>query len=84
LQSLDLIVFLIKMKYRGKYVRKVESIYEVVGFDTEKKRPITRKIFEWDASRDKIIIKEDSVTLQKIIKRTGLKEKQLIEELKSW
>jgi len=82
LQSLDLIVFLIKMKYRGKYVRKVESIYEVVGFDTEKKRPITRKIFEWDASRDKIIIKEDSVTLQKIIKRTGLKEKHLIEELK--
>ncbi len=82
LQSLDLIVFLRKMRYKGKYVRKVDSIYEVTGFDSEKHKPITNKIFEWDAATDKIKIKNNSLTLEKISKKTGLKEKQLIEELK--
>lgn len=81
LESLDLILFLTKMKYKGKYVRKVESVYEIVGFDLEKKRIKSNLIFEWDPKVDKIITKNKSTILKKIVKKTGLTEKKMIDEL---
>ena len=81
METLDLIVFLTKMKYRGKYVRKVESVYEVVGFDLKNKRLKSNLIFEWDPKVDKIITKNKSMILKKIVKKTGLSEKKMIDEL---
>jgi len=82
LENLDLVVFLTKMKYKGKYVRKVKDVFEVVGFDIKEKRIKTNKIFRWDAIRDKTSIMNKSVTLHRIMERTGLTEKKLKEELK--
>jgi len=82
IESLDLIVFLTKLRYKGKFTRRVQSIYEVTGFDRGENIPTTSKIFEWDAETDKIKIKNDSITLRKIFKKTGLSEKELLEELK--
>lgn len=82
MENLDLIIFLTKMKYKGRYVRKVQSIFEVIGFDFEKNRPITNKIFEWDPKVNKIDIKNKSASLLKIVNRTDLKEKHIVEELK--
>jgi len=82
LENLDLIVFLTKMKYKGKYVRKVKNVYEVVGFDTKDKGIKTNQIFKWDAIKDKTDIMNKSVVLHRIIERTGLTEKKLIEELR--
>lgn len=82
IENLDLILFLGKLKYRGKYVRKVQSILEITGFNLDKKRPYTNQIFEWDADNDKIDIKNKSTILSRIIKKKGLKEKEVIEELK--
>ena len=82
IESLDLIIFLSKLRYKGKFTRKVQSIYEVTGFDREKNIPITNPIFEWNAERDIIEIKNDSITLRRILKKTGLTEKELLEELK--
>ena len=82
LQSLDLVVFLTKLKYKGRHVRRVDKIYEVIGFDQEHERPITNLIFEWNAETDRIMVKNDSITLKKIVKRMGVSEKQIIEELK--
>ncbi|MDI6826129.1 MAG: ATPase, T2SS/T4P/T4SS family [Candidatus Aenigmarchaeota archaeon] len=81
LETLDLIVFLTNVKYRGKYMRKVESVYEVTGYDFKKKQITTNLIFEWDPSVDKIITKNKSVVLKKIVKKTGLSEKKIIDEL---
>jgi len=81
LENLDLIVFLTKMRYKGRYVRKVQSVYEVVGYDFKKKRIETNLIFEWDPHVDKIITKNKSVILKKIVKKTGLTEKKLINEM---
>jgi len=82
LENLDLVVFLTKMKYKGKYVRKVKNIYEIIGFDIKEKRIKTNKIFQWDALKDKINITNKSVILKKIVDRTGLSDKKIIEELK--
>ncbi len=82
LENLDLVVFLTKMKYKGKHVRKVKNIYEIVGFDMKEERIKTNKIFQWDAIKNRINIMNNSVILKKIIDRTGLSKKRVIEELK--
>jgi len=70
------------MKYKGKYVRKVKNVYEVIGLDLKEKRIKTNKIFQWDAIKDRTKIMNKSVILHKIIERSGLTEKKVIEELK--
>jgi flagellar protein FlaI len=82
LENLDVIVFLTMMKYKGKYVRKVKSVYEVVRYDIKEKMIKTNKIFQWDAINDKTKIMNKSVILHKIMERSGLTEKTVIEELK--
>ena len=56
IQSLDMIVFLTKMKYRGRYVRKTENVLEITGFDFEKNRPTTNSVFKWNPETDKIAV----------------------------
>ncbi|MEM5793228.1 MAG: type II/IV secretion system ATPase subunit [Candidatus Aenigmatarchaeota archaeon] len=82
IESLDLIVFLSRLKYKGKFTRKLQAIYEISGFDREKNIPITSPIFEWDAEDDKIKSKNPSITLRKITIKTGMSEKELVEEFK--
>jgi flagellar protein FlaI len=80
LETLDLIVFLTNMRYKGKYARKVESVYEVTGYDFKKKQINTNMIFEWDPAEDKINTKNKSVVLKKIAKKTGLSDKKIVNE----
>lgn len=80
LETLDLVVFLTNLRYKGKYMRKVESIYEVTGYDFKKKQITTNLIFEWDTAVDKIATKNKSFIFKKIAKKIGLSEKKLIDE----
>jgi flagellar protein FlaI len=82
IESLDLIVFLQKLRYKGNFVRKLSSVHEVVGFDKKSSDPTVNKIFEWNAERDEIEIKDGSTILGKILKKVGMDEKELLEELK--
>ena len=82
LENLDLIVFLTKMKYKGRYVRKVKSVYEVLGYDMKEKRLKTNLVFEWDPMKDKFIVKDKSVILKKISDKTGIPPERIKEELK--
>jgi flagellar protein FlaI len=80
LETLDVIIFLTNMRYKGKYARKVGSVYEVTGYDFKKKQINTNLLFEWDPSVDKINTKNKSVILKKIVKKTGLTEKKVVNE----
>jgi len=82
IQDLDLVIFLTKLKYKGKYVRKMSMIYEIMGFDFDKNRPKLNKVVEWDAGKNKFNVVGKSVLLKKITKKRGLTEKQIVEELK--
>jgi flagellar protein FlaI len=68
------------MRYKGKYARKVESVYEVTGYDFKKKQINTNMVFEWDPSVDKIVTKNKSVILKRIVKKTGMNEKKIVDE----
>jgi len=82
LESLDLVVFISRMRYRGKYTRKITSIYEVTGFDFKRNTMKYNQVFGWDPATDKILTKNKSHALWKIMKRTGMKENDIVEELK--
>lgn len=82
IESLDLVIFLTNIRYRGKFVRKVDSINEIVGFNYSENKPITKKIIEWNSDNDKFVVLNKSTILEKIRKRYGLSEKQIVEEIK--
>jgi len=79
--SLDLVVFLARMKYRGKFTRRANEIIEMIDYDIESKRPVVNKIFKWDSNNDKFISERKSKMLKKIAEKAGMKDKEIIDEL---
>jgi flagellar protein FlaI len=82
LESLDLVVFLGRLRYKGKNVRKIHSVHEFTGFDVENNKPRTNKVFEWNPDGDIFEVKNKSHALFKVMKKTGLKERDIVEEVK--
>ncbi|HDJ96523.1 MAG TPA: hypothetical protein ENG45_00435 [Candidatus Aenigmarchaeota archaeon] len=82
IQNLDIIIFLIKARYRGKFIRRVKEILEMVKFDEKRNKPIVNKIFEWNSFKDRIEVKGKSLVLKKIKEKFGFRENELREELK--
>jgi flagellar protein FlaI len=79
LENVDVIAFLSLSRIKGAYVRKADSILEMVGVKGD--RPVTNKIFEWDALTDKFNIKKKSIVLSKIAKKSGLTAGGVMDEL---
>lgn len=81
LESLDVIVFLLNVRFKDKQVRRVNEVIEIVGVSTEGKRPLSNLVFKWNPTNDRFDIVGKSVLLKKVSEATGLTEKQLREEL---
>ena len=82
IEALDIVVFLTATRYRGKFVRRVKSINEIVGFNYSENKPIFKEVIRWDSEKDKFEVVNKSSILEKIRKRYGLSEKQIKEEIK--
>jgi flagellar protein FlaI len=82
LANLDIIVFLMRGRYRDRHVRRVNEILEIIGIDPKTQKPVTNQIFRWDPIKDKFEISNKSVALKKIGDVNGLSERQVVEELK--
>ncbi len=80
IQNLDVIVFLLQVKSRDRYVRRANQILEVTGLKGGK--PLTTEIFKWKPVEDKFEIKEKSQVSEHIAKSLGLTEASLKEELR--
>jgi flagellar protein FlaI len=80
--SLDLIVFLCRVRYREKFVRRVTEILEMIRYDEKKGKPIVNEVFRWNPFTDKIEVVNKSALLKKISSSAGIFEEELIEELK--
>ena len=78
--SLDLLVFMARMKYRDKFVRRVTEVVEMVEYDAERNEPIVNRVMKWNSGSDRFEISK-SVVLKKIVARTGMKEKDIADEL---
>ncbi|MCX8179293.1 MAG: type II/IV secretion system ATPase subunit [Candidatus Aenigmarchaeota archaeon] len=82
IESLDIVVFLTATRYRGKFVRRVKSINEIVGFNYSENKPIFKEIIRWNSEKDKYEIVNKSTILERIRKRYGFTEKQIVDEIK--
>jgi len=80
--SLDLIVFLQRMKYKDKFVRRMNEVIEMVRFDPGMHRPVVNTVFKWNSMNDTFENVGKSVMLKKIADRSGLTEREIKEELK--
>jgi flagellar protein FlaI len=80
-QNIDVIVFLLQVKSRDRYVRRANQILEVRGIKGEK--PMTAEVFKWKSVEDKFETTEKSQVLEHIAKSGGLTETSLMEELRT-
>lgn len=72
IEALDIIIFLVKIKYGNTYVRRINNIYEILGFDREKNLPIVNEVFKWDPENDSYKEVNPSVILEKISQQFGV------------
>jgi flagellar protein FlaI len=83
INSIDLIIFLSRMHYRNKFVRKVTEIVEITGFDRNTNMPIVNVVHKWDPMTDKFEVVGRSMLLKKISELTGMKEAEIKREIES-
>ncbi len=81
LENLDAIVFLARLKYGNKYIRRVSSIFEVIGFDREKNMPITNEVFRWKPAVDRFETVNPSIVLKKISDASGINENTVRKDI---
>jgi len=81
IEALDIIAFLVRIKYGSSYVRRIGSIYEILGFDREKNFPIVNEIFKWNPTSDSYETVSPSFVLKKISQQYGIREEILQREI---
>ncbi len=81
LENLDVILFLVRIKYGNKYVRRISSVLEVTGFDRKNDAPITNEVFRWNPVSDTYEAVNPSVVLKKISYASGMDEKKLKDDI---
>ena len=81
IESLDIIIFLVRIKYGPTYVRRIRSIFEILGFDRKKNFPIVNEIFRWNPNNDSYETINPSIVLKRISQQHGIKEEYLQQEL---
>jgi flagellar protein FlaI len=69
------------MRYRDKFIRRVTEITEMVKYDPKLGKPIVNTVFKWNSTDDKFDVVGKSMTLKKVAEQTGLKEKDVKDEL---
>ncbi len=80
--SLDIIIFLQRVRIKERSARRVKEVLEITGYDPNKKLPTYNVVFKWNPVLDKIEIAGKSYVFRKICETTGMAEKELIDEFK--
>ncbi|MBI4017544.1 MAG: type II/IV secretion system ATPase subunit [Candidatus Aenigmarchaeota archaeon] len=80
-ETLDIVIFVKREKRKTGYVRRIENIYEIVGFDREKNFPITNEVFRWDPVKDTYITPSGSYLAKKIAEHLGQGDAVVSKEL---
>lgn len=80
LENLDIIIFLNKLKRGERFVRRVNEIIEIEGYNADTKSLKTNKVFEWKVADDNFT-SNDSHILHTIAEHSGFGMGELHEEL---
>ncbi len=81
IQNLDAILFIKRVKKGKKYIRRINSVSEVVGYDEKTGRPVVNESFRWDPRSDLFLCAKSSV-LKKISDNAGMSEREVQEEIR--
>lgn len=81
IENLDIIVFIKRLRRGNENIRRVESVLEMEYFDIRSSRPVVNPIFLWNPEHDVFEMQKDSVILAKIVKSTGMRERDVQREL---
>ncbi len=81
LETLDVIIFAKRLKYKEKYVRRVASVHEIKGYDYKNNRVKYIEPFEWNSNNDTFTIKDASIKLGKLKEDVGMSDLAIKEEL---
>ncbi len=81
LENLDVVVFLERTKMAGKFIRRINRIYEVAGVNVREAKIIPNKLFEWDPVKDEINMTGKSAILKKIADFKGIDYDTIFKEL---
>jgi len=79
IENINIVVFLVMSRYRGKYVRRADSILEIRGMDGIK--PKTSDVFKWNPMKDNFNVRSDSSVLSAIALKQGMTDEMIGEEL---
>ena len=71
----------LRTEVNGKPVRRTRTVTEIVGLDPKTKELLTHEVYRWDARNDSFVYSGHSYILEEKMKRKGLNEKELHEEL---
>lgn len=81
LTMIDAIPVQLRTEYKGKPVRRTRAVTEVVGIDHKTRELLTNEVYSWDARHDTFEYSGHSHLLEEKMKRKGLNENELREEL---
>jgi len=65
----------------GKPVRRTRSVTEIIGLDPKTRELLTHEVYRWDARNDCFVYSGHSYLLEERMKRKGLNEKEVQDEL---
>ncbi|OGI12207.1 hypothetical protein A3K64_02650 [Candidatus Micrarchaeota archaeon RBG_16_36_9] len=81
IEALDIIVFVVRIKYGSSYVRRIRNVYEIYGFDRKNNYPLANEVFKWDPKKDVYESVNPSIMLKRISQQFGIKEQFLQQEI---
>lgn len=81
IQSLDAVLFVKRVKKDRKYIRRINSVTEIVGFDENTKKPVINELFKWNPKTDTFPCKGSHV-LEKISDNTGMAANEIKEDIR--
>jgi flagellar protein FlaI len=83
INSVDLVIFLSRMNYRNKFVRRITEIDEITGYDQKTNSPVVNTVYKWDPVKDKFEVVGSSLLLRKIAQMTGINEREIKREIET-
>ncbi|MEA3203923.1 MAG: archaeal flagellar protein FlaI [Thermoplasmata archaeon] len=80
LQTLDLVLIQGQARVKGRLVRRIKELSELVGFDPDTKEILSNTVFSWDPTEDKHVYLGKSYILEQVMQTRNLTEEQLLKE----
>ncbi|MBI4162466.1 MAG: type II/IV secretion system ATPase subunit [Candidatus Aenigmarchaeota archaeon] len=83
IQNLDVIIFLRSVKIGRRYIRRIVSVIEVLGYDKRTRLPVVAETFKWNPKNDEYVSIKDSVLLKRTADKTGITNSDVKQDLEN-